>query len=172
MLWHTTAFCVEDMTIGEFIACFPSTFLLTGQTFQATQALSSELPVPFAIGQIDAWTVVCDPLCIITWREQMLAAFSQHRRIFAFVIECTANIYGFWYFVNGQLLRHVLFQDGECVEEEGRELADEEGLPGLEGYNEESIFALLERIVGFGQRQLSASSFQGLINELYTPQTV
>ncbi|GCE25227.1 hypothetical protein KDA_07110 [Dictyobacter alpinus] len=172
MLWHTTAFCIEEMTIEEFIAHFPSSFLLTGQTFKARQAFSAGLPVPFAVSQIEAWTVLCDPLSIITWREQMLAEFSQGRRIFAFVIESAANTYGFWYFVDGQLLRHIMFQEGECVEEEGEILVEEKGIQDSWGYTEEGIFILLERITGFGRPQLNSSSFQGLKNELYASQAV
>lgn len=172
MGWQITAFCVEHMTPQELIADFPCSFLPTEQTFHAADVFSAMLPVPFAIGQLGTWTVLCDPLCIITWREQMLAAFSRGRRIFAFVVEGVASIYGFWYFVDGYLVREVLFQEGVCVEEEGTLLPEERALRRPWGYDEENVLRLFERVTGFGWKQLVNSSFQGLKNDLYSIQAV
>ncbi|GCE03571.1 hypothetical protein [Dictyobacter aurantiacus] len=168
MGWQITAFCVEHMTPQELIQDFPCSFSPTGQRFSAEDVFSAMLPVPFAIGQMGAWTVLCDPLCIITWREQMLATFSRGRRIFAFVAEDASGIYGFWYFVDGSLLREVLFQDGICVEEEGALLSEERALRRPWGYDEQNVLSLLEQVTGFGWKQLRECFFQGLENDLYS----
>jgi hypothetical protein len=168
MWWNTAAFFVEHMTSNELIADFPSSFVLTGHTFQAKDAFSSSLPVPFAIGQVGLWTALCDPLCIITWREPMLAAFSRERRIFAFVAERLSHTYGFWYFVHGQLIRHVLFQEEECVEEIGEVLLPEaQSRQNSHIYDDMSILHIWESLTGLNQQQLAACSFQGLANDLY-----
>ncbi len=168
MRWNTAAFFVEHMTSNELIADFPSSFVLTGRTFQAKEAFSSSLPVPFAIGQVGLWTALCDPLCIITWREPMLAAFSRERRIFAFVAEQLSHTYGFWYFVHGQLIRHVLFQEEECVEEIGEVLPEEDQIrQNSRIYDNTCIVHVWESLTGLNQPQLASSSFQGLANDLY-----
>lgn len=168
MRWHTTAFFVEHMTSVELIADFPSSFLLTGQVFQAEEALSLALPSPFAVGEVGGWTILCDPLCIITWREPMLAEFSRGRRIFSFVIEHASRAYGFWYFVDGYLVRHVLFQEGECVEEEGVYLPEERDQAVKVWYCDEyTIIRVLEAVTGLKYEQMNTVLFQGLENDLY-----
>jgi hypothetical protein len=168
MQWNTAAFFVEHMTSHELIADFPSSFVLTGHTFHAKDAFSSSLPVPFAVGQVGIWTVLCDPLCIITWRESMLAAFSRERRIFAFIAERVSHTYGFWYFVHGQLIRYVLFQEERCIEEVGNALPIEaKGASDMEAYDDKRILHVWESLTGLDRQQLITSSFQGLANELY-----
>jgi hypothetical protein len=168
MRWNTAAFFVEHMTSPEFMTAFPGSFVLTGETFPARDAFSSSLPVPFAIGQVGIWTVFCDPLCIITWREPMLAAFSRERRIFAFVAESLSHTYGFWYFVHGRLIRHVLFQEERCIEEIGAILPVEiRDTRHIGVYDEKSLLHIWERLTSLDRQQLVSSSFQGLANEIY-----
>ena len=168
MGWHTAAFFVEQMTIDELIADFPSTFLYTGQSFHIEEAFSA-LPVPFAVGQIGSWTMLCDPLCIITWRDKLLASFSQGRRILAVVMESASATYGFWYYIDGTLIRHVMYQEDRCVEAHGAILPEEQvGELASDSYDEEYMLAILNRLTGLTWKQLTSITLKGLDNELYT----
>jgi hypothetical protein len=171
MGWHTAAFFVEQMTTDELIAGFPGTFTYTGQSFQVAEAFSA-LPVPFAVGQVGAWTMLCDPLCIITWRDKLLASFSQGRRILAWIMESTSSTCGFWYYVDGELIRHILYQEDSSVEEQGHILRVEQEREVLHGpYDEDYILWMLERLTGLTWQELAAVTLKGLNNELYMSRT-
>ena len=77
---------------------------------------------------------------------------SESRRALAVVVNYVSTTYGFWWCVDGIVLRSVVYQEGELAEEEGERLPEEEGLP--EPWDEDYAFELMERLTGVSQGNL------------------
>jgi|GEM_PF-3806493 len=146
MGWNTTVVLAEHVTAEQIEAILPDVFFITTTSISWEDASSSRLAPNLAFGHYQDWALIYDPNAKFAYDERIITNLSQYGRTFVCTTHSVASVYGFYYAMDGQILRKVMRQDSTLVENDGNPLPEEQQLNWDD--EEDAIFELAQRVTG------------------------
>lgn len=161
MGWNTAALFVRhpSRVVLEALECAP-----TEAELRFDEASLGRLAPNLACAEIGNWTALWDPggeIAVHPDSESLRRSLSQGARSLAVLWASTASQYGFRYYMDGELIRAVLYEHGEVVDEEGDPLEEEEDIdvPSW-GPDEDWCLVVVERLTRLSFRRQARARYR------------
>lgn len=156
MGWNTSALFVRGRSIDEVVACLPddTDYLPSGDRSSADQAWSNRPWQRLHLADTAGWCQMWDPAQRIpTDIDNLLKTGAlgalKGTRALAVLFSSVSSIYGLWLHDDGELVRGMLFHDGEPVVDLGEPLPVEARVDIPEwGPDEDFLWAFINDVTG------------------------
>ncbi|MEV7228636.1 hypothetical protein AB0M79_16655 [Polymorphospora sp. NPDC051019] len=155
MGWNTTAIFAAGWTTDRLLELAPDDLRHrpTGELVGLDEAGSAFPGGRLYVREDAGWAQLWDPeLRVMPFAPEPgrdgLAA--PGTRVVGVIFASVSSTYGFWYVEDGKLVRQIVFQDGEPVQDDGEPLPVESGIEFPEwGPDEDFVFAVIRAVTGF-----------------------
>lgn len=141
MGWKVAGLLVEGAAEAGLLGGRPRD---TGETVAMDDVLGGA--VDYAVGRVGGWTVVLDQQFRGVFDDEVVAGFSAGGRVLMFITNSVMSVHGFAWFVEGQLVRRVMYSEGELMDEVGERLPEEERLDTP--LWEDDVFEIISELTG------------------------
>ncbi|TDD07536.1 hypothetical protein [Nonomuraea diastatica] len=156
MGWNTSALFVRGRSIGEVIGCLPDNteFLPSGERLSADHAWSHSPAQRLYLAEADGWCQMWDadqriPSDVDNLFKTGAPWALQGTRALAVLFSSVSSIYGLWLYDDGELVRGLVFHNGEAVVDAGEPLPAEArvDIPAW-GPDEDFLWTLINDVTG------------------------
>ncbi|MGW4633683.1 DUF6461 domain-containing protein [Nocardia sp. NPDC004415] len=105
-------------------------------------------PCDYGVAEVDGWTFLADPDMRVTFDDEVLEGLSGSGRVLAWVSNSVSTVHGFGWYRDGELVRRIVYVEGEVADEYGPALAAETNAP--DNTDEDFVFEMMWRLTGLG----------------------
>ncbi len=125
---------------------------LPGQPYETGESADIDTvhhgPHDYGVATVDGWTFIADPEFRVSFDEQAVLQVSGTRRALAWVTNSVSTTHGFAWYLEGEMVRQIIYTEGELADEHGAPLPEEQGAP--EPLSEDYVFEMMLRLTGVG----------------------
>ncbi|MEV0853748.1 hypothetical protein [Nocardia fluminea] len=103
-------------------------------------------PYEYGVAVVGNWTFIADSEFRVIFDEEAVVRIAGASRALAWVTNSVSTIHGFAWYREGEVVRQIIYAEGEVVDEYGPAIPEEEDAP--EPLDEDYVFEMMERLTG------------------------
>ncbi|MFD3508231.1 hypothetical protein [Nocardia sp. NPDC058666] len=105
-------------------------------------------PYDYGVATVNGWTFIADPQFRVSFDDEAAVRVAGTSRALAWVTDSVSTTHGFAWYRRAELMRAIVYVEGEVVDEYGGTLPEEQNCP--EPCSEDYVFEMMWRLTGVG----------------------